>query len=282
MVNMVVTPANINSIRSTATELVRFGVKRFAATPVSLNVEYLGHQELLSGAQTLSLLDDLKWCSDNLGLEIDILEPLPKCFLPSWCWGKEYAFTGRSCQAGRMSISISNIGDVRPCSHNPIIYGNLFEDTLSKIWANMASYRDASIPVACNGCAALMSCGGACRTNSLAVTGKINEPDRLMVGHIDVAVKKQIDFFLKLDSVVNFVGSLRYRREGEAFSITSKKNGGNMTIVNEELFSFVCHLEKILPLSVGEIINRFSGGTASESFSRIIELLVKKEFICLK
>lgn len=80
MVNMVVTPVNINFVRSTATDLRNLGIKRFAATPASLNVESPNYTELLDGGQINRLLEDLRWCIEELCLEVDILEPIPKCF----------------------------------------------------------------------------------------------------------------------------------------------------------------------------------------------------------
>jgi len=281
MINMVVTPVNHKFIRSTATDMSAMGIKRFAATPASLNVEHPDIQALLSEEQTITLLDDLRWCSDDLGLEVDILEPLPKCFLPKWCWEKDYAFTKRSCQAGRMSISISNIGDVRPCSHNPIVYGNLFQDTLIDIWAKMNDLRKSSIPNVCVGCLSISSCNGACRTNSLAATGSLNGSDRFMKGHIKLPQKREEPAVIKNGSLFNFNGKLSWRQEIECYSVSSKNNHGNLMIVNEEMFRFICWLEKSLPLSIEELVKNGSDNSNQEAFYKILKLLIKKEFICV-
>jgi radical SAM protein with 4Fe4S-binding SPASM domain len=247
MVNMVVTPTNHSFIRSTAVDMSKLGIKRFAATPASLNVEYPDYQELLSEQQTITLLEDLRWCADNLGLEVDVLEPMPKCFFPSWCWGKNYAFTKRVCQAGRMSVSISNIGDVRPCSHNPVSYGNLFQETLEEIWAKMNIYQENSVPAVCKCCPVVSSCNGACRTNALAATGLLNKPDRFTVGHINWPPGKPTEITISGDSVVHFKGTLRWRQEDKNYSISSKSNVGNLIVVNKEMFRFVSWLKESLP-----------------------------------
>jgi radical SAM protein with 4Fe4S-binding SPASM domain len=280
MVNMVVTPFNYGYIRSTASDMAKIGIKRFAATPASLNVEYPDYQELLNNQQTIHLLEDLRWCADNLGLEVDILEPLPKCFFPDWCWGKNYAFTKRACQAGRMSVSISNVGDIRPCSHNPNIYGNLFQENFETIWAKMSEYRNKAIPSICKFCPSISSCNGACRTNSLATTGLLDDPDRFIIGPMS---KKQKVNEQKIEesSMVYFNGRLRSRIEIDGYSISSKSSHGNLIVVNKEMFDFVCWLEKMLPLSFEKLVRETIGYTGSEAFIKIIKLLLRKEFIYL-
>lgn len=281
MVNMVVTPTNCQFIRSTAVDMSKIGIKKFAATPAGLNVEYPNPQELLSRQQTVVLLEDLKWCADNLGMKVDILEPLPKCFLPDWCWEKDYTFTKRVCQAGRMSVSISNRGDVRPCSHNPNVYGNLFQETLKSIWDKMLIYRDNSIPSVCKSCPVVLSCNGACRTNSLALSGLLDKPDRFVVGHMHLVPKEHEKISIKSYSVISFNGSLRWRREGENYSISSKAGGGNLIVVNEEMFRFVRWLEEFSPLPIEKLIENRADNSTGNAFIKIIEILLKKEFVCL-
>ncbi len=281
MVNMVVTSLNHRFIKSTATDMARLGVKRFAATPVSLNVEHPNYQELLNKQQTITLLEDLRWCTDKLGLKVDILEPLPKCVLPNWCWEKEYAFTKRTCQAGRMSVSISNTGDVRPCSHNPNIYGNLFKETLKNIWTKMDIYRNGVVPTACKHCPTVSSCNGACRTNSLAITGSLDKPDRFMVGPINLLPKQKNKIFIGNNQIIHFKGRLRWRPEFKNYSISSKNNGGNLMVVNKEMFNFVYWLEKNLPLSTEELIKNKVKNSMKNYFIKIIKILIKREFLYL-
>ncbi len=282
MVNMVVTPENREQVRSTATDLARLGVKRFAATPASLNVEYPDPKMLLSKTQILTLLEDLDWCAENLGVEVDVLEAFPKCFLPAWAWEKKRPFTRRSCQAGRMSASISNTGDVRPCSHNPNVYGNIRTESLGSIWDRMSEYRNNVIPKPCHTCPAVAACNGSCRTNALALTGSIAETDRLMVGHIFLPKAALSPLVLASDAVVSFCGKLRWRKEiADEFSITTKTNHRNLLIVNHETLEFVQWLERSLPMSVGELSPDNGDAEATKAFNRIMETLVRKEFVSI-
>lgn len=279
LVNMVVTQTNCQFVRSTAIDMANMGVKRFAASPASLNVEHPDYEGLLNKSQILALLEDLKWCHEELDLRVDMLEPLPKCLYPAWCWEKDYAFTKRSCQAGRMSISVANNGDVRPCSHNPIVYGNLFQESLEVIWGEMAVYRNNMVPKVCKYCPTVSLCNGSCRTNALAITGSLTEPDRLTVGHM-VSPKRQAEIAINDETIIRFMGKLRWREECSGnYSISSKSSYNNLMTVNEEMFNFTRWIEKILPLTVKELSRSCSDGSTREAFVDVLKTLIRKEFI---
>jgi len=285
LVNMVVTPSNLGSVRSTAADLANLGIKRFAVTPASLNVEVPVLEALLSSQQTVSLLEDLRWCNDHLGLSVDILEPLPKCFFPEWCWEKEYSFTKRYCQAGRMSASISNCGDVRPCSHNPVVYGNLLDDSLEAIWCKMSAYRDNTIPLECNECKTLNNCLGGCRTNSMATKGSTCGFDRLATGHVTLPLPlKPISktVCVNLNSRISIKGSLTFRREIDGYlSISSDSKHKNVTLVNASMFEFVKWIADHSPVAVSSLVDS-NQLVNSSAFVTVLESLIKKEFITIE
>ncbi|MCX6796142.1 MAG: SPASM domain-containing protein [Candidatus Falkowbacteria bacterium] len=277
---MVVTQANYQFIRTTAKEMAKLGVKRFAVTPAAPNVKHPDFDSLLSKPQIIDLFEDLKWCVDTLGLEVDSLVALPKCFFPGWYWDNAF-MRSRSCQAGRMSVNVSNVGNVRPCPHNPIVYGNLFQESMETIWDKMSIYRDGSIiPSVCKCCPTVLSCKGACRINALAATGKLDGADRLIVGHLELPKNKQSEIEYKDDSIIHFKGKLHWRKETDGYySISSKNNHGNIMIVNEEMFRFVYWLEKSLPLTVKELMTNSSSSSDRDSFLNILKSIIRKEFV---
>lgn len=279
MVNMVVTPSNCQFIRSTASDMFDLGVKRFAATPASLNVEHPCKKDLLNREQMYSLLEDLKWCNDELGLFVDILEPMPKCFFPEWCWEKDYAFTKRSCQAGKMSMSVSNVGDVRPCSHNPLVFGNLFKEDLGDIWLKMNKCCNNFIPDFCAHCQNVINCNGGCRTNALALGKSIKGADRFAIRHMPLLNLRK-NAYLEKKSLLIFNGELRWRKEFDNYSVSSKKSGYNLVIVNEEMFLFIKWLKDALPLPVESITANDSLDDESYEYSiKIINFLINRDFI---
>jgi radical SAM protein with 4Fe4S-binding SPASM domain len=281
MVNMVVSKSNLPFIRSTAKDMAMMGVKSFSATPFTLNVDYPDFNSLLAPKEVLLIFEDLRWCKNELGLQVDVLEPLPRCFYPDWCWEDDYAFTKRSCQAGKMTVSVSNVGDVRPCPHNPMVYGNLFEESFEVIWDKMAMYRDdTNIPECCKGCPSIGECNGACRMNSLATTGKLSERDNLIVGHMYPVVREKIksEIALSENTLLRFNGKLRSRKEKNGnYSIALRAQ--SFTIVNEELHRFVVWLESFLPRTFGELKESCAKNSQEEKLRQIITNLIAKGFI---
>lgn len=280
LVNMVVTKNNFNFIKTTAKELSNIGIKRFAATPASLNVDYPEEGDLLDKTQIYSLLEDLRWCSEELKLKVDILEPIPKCFFPDWCWDEKYSFTKRTCPAGRTSVTISNNGDVRPCAHNPNVYGNLFQMSLEDIWINFDEYRKKSIPLMCNNCEILYSCFGSCRTNALAIKKSISEPDCLATfknnfPKQDNAEQMILNYNKKLFLKENF----RWRKEINSYSIILENDFSNLILVSDEMFRFIQYLKEELPLTPEELFTAFSKTVKREDFEKVIKILLRKKII---
>lgn len=80
---------------------------------------------------------------------------IPQCFVPNDSSG---------CLAGVAYCAIDPWGNMRPCTHSPLIAGNLLQEELEDVWfsAAMRKFRDA-IPPACHHCEAFSVCHGGCR-----------------------------------------------------------------------------------------------------------------------
>lgn len=180
-----------------------------------------------------------------------------------------------------MSVSISNTGDVRPCSHNPNVYGNILDENLEDIWSKMGSYRENAIPVICLECPSVSSCNGACRTNPLASTGRVDQPDRFLVGPTSLPEKRLMDPTIVESSILRFNGIFRWRQEGDNYSISSKKGAGNVAIVNEDLFLFTQWLSKTSPISFAEIDKNSESDAETQACKEILEVLIRKGFLSI-
>ncbi|MDR1983948.1 MAG: radical SAM protein, partial [Prevotellaceae bacterium] len=113
-VNMVVTKENLHEVCTTAEKMKQLGCRSFAATPMSLNMDYPRLDLLLATDEVHKVIDDLLWAEEALGLNVDILEALPKCVFPDKILSEKHSFLNRKCQAGRTVIAVSCNGDVRP------------------------------------------------------------------------------------------------------------------------------------------------------------------------
>lgn len=99
---------------------------------------------------------------------------IPRCFTPSSSYG---------CLSGITYCVIDPWGNLRPCSHVPIICGNVLERPVREIWngREMQSWRDL-IPADClENCVFLSKCRGGCR--AMAILNNRNE-DPLMRGAV--------------------------------------------------------------------------------------------------
>lgn len=75
---------------------------------------------------------------------------------------------GFGCFAGKESICIDPLGNVKPCSHYPkeFICGNVKRDNLKYIWNNsqiLKQLRELEGNYTCNNCKEYNNCRGGCR-----------------------------------------------------------------------------------------------------------------------
>lgn len=171
--NMVVSRMNIGHVRATAEVLNSLGVKTFCATKAGCPGNCKDFTELqLNHEQVVMFLNDMCWCRENLQMEVDTLEPIPLCGLS----GVEHPefFTGRKCSAGVTTMTVSYDGQVRPCSHLDVSYGNLFEEDLEVVWERMSPWgRREYTPSDCVSCPMLEICGAGCRMEGKSRTGTL-------------------------------------------------------------------------------------------------------------
>lgn len=85
---------------------------------------------------------------------------IPQCFTPS---------SSEGCLSGVSYCVIDPYGNVRPCTHSPIICGNLLDQPIEDIWhgSKMQAWREM-IPVQCHDCLEFSECHGGCRAAALA------------------------------------------------------------------------------------------------------------------
>jgi len=285
--NMVVTKLNFHLIRDTAYHLKTLGVEIFGATPMGLNVDNPAFDLFLDQVEVKQLVKDLMWVKDVLHMKVDIFEALPKCVFPSDIHQSNLSFLKRKCQAGRTGVVIASNGDVRPCAHNPEVYGNLMKEPLGIAWNKMSDWRtDEFIPSRCKKCKVLDSCLGGCRTTAKVFSGGWQYEDPWMQSPLPVDSfnfnKESRKLSLNLNPSSFIIPSkIRWRREGNNYLICTKTMR-NMTLVNKELFRFVFSLQQIDEIQLGNLAKKYGIKINNPDFQRIINLLLKKNFIVAK
>ncbi|NQU86304.1 MAG: radical SAM protein [Mariniphaga sp.] len=283
-VNMVVNKNNLRVVRETATKMIDLGVRRFAATPMALNVLYPDFKHFLSVKDVRKVVRDLVWVKKNFGIYVDIMEALPKCVFPKdiRCLGLN--FLKRKCQAGITTMAVSTNGDIRPCTHNPQAYGNIFKENLSNIWEKMFDWRNGFyVPQDCKRCRVLNICLGGCRMTAKAydVTGQQSSKDPWMLKPLrnDDFRKENVNFDFGKKSIIRFSGKFQFRREGDGYLIYSAKN--KILLVNDEFFALLKYLEKVYQIRLDDLANRNNISFNDRDFQKIIKLLLRNKFISL-
>ena len=176
-VNMVVSKKNQHLIRGTAELVKSLGLKSFNATRAGCPGNCSDFSEFSLDLQEFrSCMEELHTIGIEKKLSVDTLSSSPLCGIKEV--NRYQKFSNRRCMAGINTVTISATGDVRPCGHLEINYGNLLRENLSDIWKRMTKWRDGSmIPVTCKSCKVLPWCGGGCRMEAKMRNGSLLELD---------------------------------------------------------------------------------------------------------
>ena len=230
IVNMVVSKINLSDIKETAKLISSIGVKKFTATKAGCPGNCSDFSEFsLSHEEFLRYLRDLREISEELGFEMDALEGYPLCGIGDLNRYRSFIKKSRKCFAGVTTVTIASNGEVRPCSHLDISYGNLFKEDLKEIWTRMGVWRDGTyLPIVCKSCKLLPACGGGCRMEAKMRNGSLFSMDPYCVPrdversfsslqeHRKIIVENQLkDFEIK---------SYRYRRESFGVTVLAEKS----------------------------------------------------------
>ena len=227
-VNMVVSKKNQHLIRETAILARSLGLKSFNATRAGCPGNCFDFSEFSLSIQELrSYLEELYIIGNNEKIPVDVLSSCPLCGIKEV--NRYQMFARRRCMAGVNTVTVSVSGDVRPCGHLDMSYGNMLQENLSDIWQRMNEWRDGSmIPVVCKSCKVLSSCGGGCRMEAKMRNGSLSELDPYAsTSDVDyvfaqLASRKKEDF--PLPKTVRLNPKMRWRSEdfGATFFVGSR------------------------------------------------------------
>lgn len=280
-VNMVITKDNLNEIRASAKAISDLGCRSFAATPMGLNMTYPRMDLLLSIQDVQKVIDDLIWIENNLDMHVDVMEALPKCVFPEKILSEKHAFLNRKCQAGRTVISVSCNGDVRPCAHNPVSYGNILKEELTDIWAKMNDWRSSKfVPEDCKSCSWLNRCNGGCRTSSKTINGEWNSRDMWAGSPLKTLpplVTEPIE--LKSDTVLEFNTDFVYRKEYDDAYVVYNIPDDMYFMVNQAYYDFIHSLKDMVPMSYSELQKQFNVEPDNRAFHDTILFLAKERML---
>ncbi len=278
-INMVVSQKNKEYVKDTARFVKSLGLNHFSATKVSWPGNCKDFSSLsLSSDEFHSYLQDLYEIGIKENMHVDVLESYPLCGIKEV--NKFRKFTGRKCLAGVTTMTIGSNGDVRPCSHLDINYGNIFKDGLKNIWNRMNPWCNGDmLPSMCRSCSIFGLCGGGCRMEAKMNNKVITTLDPYAIPKNIPYVISQITSRKKkslkpLPDVFRLNPRVRLRRE----------NFGGTIFIGAK---FACYLNKngfqlIKGLKIGDVYNRkrISKFSSEDNSVFDVEKFFKKMFNC--
>jgi len=195
----------------------RFGMKNFCATPKAPSPDHPDKSHLTK-KEYLQTLETLLELENDFGLNTESLHPVLSCMFDSLEEREKYSkfIYTRGCSAGRGTFTFSIKGDVRACSHESKVYGNILEESFKDIYEKMIDWQNQeNLPDDCNPCLERERCAGGCRVIAKAVNGKENSKDPYMGKPILEQALRKETIFPDFKEMVIPKGNFRVRDEGD-------------------------------------------------------------------
>jgi radical SAM protein with 4Fe4S-binding SPASM domain len=266
-VNMVVSQKNFDTIYATGKLASSLGAKAFCATKVSKPSncdDFTGFP--LSREQLGSMFHELIRIKKEFGINVSSLEHYPACVFPDT--ETRTMFGNRNCSAAKTSCTIGFDGNIRPCSHAPMSYGNIAEQGLSTSWIGMDTWRDDSlVPTVCKlSCGEYPGrCGGGCRIESLNMQQGVGGSDPYSLG-VKPTTKRAVSRVKLLDTAVTVQLHPKVRFRNESFGFIAYRSSTNWIAMDSTLYAILVPSK---PVSVTDLATayRSSEGDALETLS---------------
>lgn len=277
-VSMVILENNKNDVYKTGKFLhENVGLKIFCATPISpCSSTHKGLE--IKPSDIEKVLEDLILLRNDFNMDVDVLEPIPLCIIKDI---KKYtSFLERDCSAGRLTVTVSPSGDVRPCTHVSKKYGNLLNESMRAIWLNMYEWRSGSfVPDKCKDCGMIFSCSLGCREAAYTHFDDYKAEDPWTVGYnpldkFDINDNKET--FSETDKFT-ITSGIKYRKENGNYVLFSSSYY-TMAIVNEPLFSIISNLNSLKSFSIKQIVELWNIGDRDKVYD-LFKFLKQKKFI---
>lgn len=171
---------NINEIE----EIIKIGMKyncdmvKFNAVRDDGRASLNKNDIIINQEEYIDTIKNIELLREKYGKKIKIRAPLNIFCKEDYDYIEELGF---GCFAGKESICIDPMGNVRPCSHYPeqFICGNIKEKKLTDIWNHssiLKKFRELEGNDTCNNCMKYNYCRGGCRYRCF-LQGNINGVD---------------------------------------------------------------------------------------------------------
>ena len=272
-VNMVVRKDNWQRVFLTGKLAKQLGAIRFSATKASPSPGTRYEEYRVGRNEIISSLDQLLEVSEELDMKVDILETYPFCLFGDI--GKYYRFARRNCTAGVFNCTVGPDGDVRPCSHADMSYGNINTDSLKQAWSNMDEWRNGSlINLDCKECLYLRKCSGGCRMDAKHTKGKLDGRDPLMTNEKMVMMPKSLPDLAEVPALLRINPRARMREEGFGGLI---KVDDEIVLLNNYGYNYLRHIKEANSTIVKDEVT--CEGVSPEELDKFFKVLYNRRIL---
>jgi radical SAM protein with 4Fe4S-binding SPASM domain len=115
----------------------------------------------------------------ELGLTLSSNIATPHCLLDPADYPR-IAFARCSADPARRPLALEPGGNLRFCNHSPVVFGNIFKESLESILAPERIAGWELMPSACGDCAVGADCLGGCRAAAEQVGESLTSPDPVL------------------------------------------------------------------------------------------------------
>jgi len=179
---VVITKHNVNLLGETLDFIASLGCKR-----VMLNRYNIGGKGCTNPMDISATAEELrnafavaekKAAEEGFALTANVCSPI--CLLNPADY-PHIGFGHCSFDALRRPITLDINGNIRLCSHSPVVAGNIFEKDLAEIlYSDYANSWEMSVPEFCVSCAEWKKCKGGCRAASEQCVGSLAVEDPIV------------------------------------------------------------------------------------------------------
>lgn len=262
-VNMVLLRQNYDTLYETGVFASKLGCRSFSATKASPALNNRKFDNLrLDRNQIKKSLETLQRICQDTKMPVDILECYPLCLVGEI--ERHTYFARHSCRAGVTTCTIGSTGEIRPCSHADMCYGNLFKEDFKIVWSRMSDWKKCVyLPKECTGCRFVGLCSGGCRMEAKYL-GDICGKDPYMTNPEDVVKTKTVS--QKNISLENISDDCKYRLSSgcrlrkESFGGVLKTFKSGMVLLNESGFDIVELMFRSEIFSINDLQRNLSNG----------------------
>jgi radical SAM protein with 4Fe4S-binding SPASM domain len=238
---------NVHDVYETARFLCgRFKISKFCIAPLG-PVRSQDDCSIVDNSEVVLLLDQLIAIQDDFEIDVALSRPIPLCFTADLdAKYRKYDFY-KGCTVGvANSLTLSPNGDVKPCPVWDTVIGNVFANSLSEVKDSLRAYDGTdklylskAIPKECVGCELTASCKGGCKTESLALSGRLDGKSRYFKpNHASLTARLFLQDDL-MDDELTFKERIRVRKDAENLYVVRGERFALLNDAEHSLFRFL-------------------------------------------